>query len=355
MDFPKGVEGIGLVAGRFIDENPVTGQQGSLIAAAWGNQVTDEILNVLTAAKLTPSEQESDQLLKAINAIITANMPTSLSDWKDIENKPLAVSALTNIVTVNTTSTLTNEQLGLILIDASASDVALTLPQSAEANKAVRVTLFRLDNSTHKVTIKSATGETIYFNTKLNANGYGFFYLMGAGDYWQLMSNGTKGWYNLARKDSSPLGRVNFDTAIDAAEGGYLIANGTLLNRTDYPWLWDYAQKSGLLVEESAKTGYEGCFTKGDGATTFRIPDLRAMFLRAFDNGRGIDTGRVIGTYQEDSFKAHTHTAIGFNGGSTVGGYAPSYNPINVKSTESTGGLETRPKNIAYPLYIKII
>lgn len=51
MDFPKSVTGAGLVNGRFVDENPVTGQQGSLITGAWGNQLTDEILNVLAEAK----------------------------------------------------------------------------------------------------------------------------------------------------------------------------------------------------------------------------------------------------------------------------------------------------------------
>lgn len=387
MDFPKSVEGSGLVGGRFIDENPVTGQQGSLIAAAWGNQVTDEILNVVKAAKLTPSEQESDQLLKAIKAIITANMPTSLSDWKDIDNKPLAVEALTNIVTISTTGTLTNEQLGLILIDASASDVALTLPQTSAVNKTTELTVFRLDNSTHKVTIKSATTETIYFNTKLNTQGYGFFYLMGAGDYWRLISNGEKGWYKLGRKDETPLGRVNFDTTIEAAEGGYLIANGSLLSRTEYPWLWDYAQKSGMLVEETARTGYEGCFTKGDGATTFRIPDLRGTFLRVLDNGSSIDTGRVAGSWQKGSLSFVDTGSAGVWGSydttrtDTIdvalkkaglddfnADKQSSYNGIrmagagaaSVVDLPGTGGDlayagVSRPNNIAYPIYLKII
>ena len=366
MDFPKSVPGIGLVDGRFIDENPVTGQQGSLIAQAWGNQLTDEILNVLAEAKkvadnpdeFEPSEEHSDQLAKAIKTIVVDSIPTSLSDWSDIDNKPLFVTALSNIITINTTTTLTNKQLGLILIDASASDVALTLPQSVVNNKATRVTLMRLDNSTNKVTIKASTGETIYFNTHLNSSGYGFFYLMGAGDYWQLMSGGNKGWYKLARLDDTRLGRINIDTAVTVPVGGNLLTNGSLLSRTEYPWLWDHAQQSGMLVDEASRAGMEGCFTKGDGATTFRLPEIRGEFLRVLDNGRGIDAERTAGSAQADDIKSHNHP-IGVSGAQV--GYGGSYrNTVGGGGTESTsigffGGSETRPRNIAYPAYIKII
>ena len=70
MDYPKSVPGVGLVGGKFIDENVQTGQQGSLIPAAWGNAVTDEILAVIAGAGLTPSESAYDQLLEAIDTLI---------------------------------------------------------------------------------------------------------------------------------------------------------------------------------------------------------------------------------------------------------------------------------------------
>jgi len=69
MDYPKSVPSAGLVNGKFIDENPLTGTPGSLIPADWGNGVTQEILNVIKAGDLTPDERKYDQLLQAIQSV----------------------------------------------------------------------------------------------------------------------------------------------------------------------------------------------------------------------------------------------------------------------------------------------
>ncbi|MDR2309283.1 MAG: tail fiber protein [Paucimonas sp.] len=79
MDYPKSTPGVGLVGGRFVDENAASGQPGSLIPAAWGNLITEEILNVIRNAGLEPSEEDATQLLKAIALAIT---------WDAIRGKP---------------------------------------------------------------------------------------------------------------------------------------------------------------------------------------------------------------------------------------------------------------------------
>ena len=71
MDYPKSVPSSGLVDGRFVDENPLTGTPGSLIPATWGNGVTEELLSVIRAAGLVPSESESDQLLKSLKSVLS--------------------------------------------------------------------------------------------------------------------------------------------------------------------------------------------------------------------------------------------------------------------------------------------
>jgi hypothetical protein len=69
MDYPKSVPGSGLVNGKFVDEDAIAGTPGSLIPASWGNSVTQEILSAITAAGLTPDEQQTDQLAQAIRQL----------------------------------------------------------------------------------------------------------------------------------------------------------------------------------------------------------------------------------------------------------------------------------------------
>ena len=83
MDFPKSIPNIGLVGGRFVDENIGTGQPGSLIPAQWGNSVTLEILSVLAAAGIVPDELKTDQLAEAISKIVASGVA-----WSSITGKP---------------------------------------------------------------------------------------------------------------------------------------------------------------------------------------------------------------------------------------------------------------------------
>jgi len=69
VDYPKSVPGIGLVNGKFVDEDTAAGTQGSLIPAAWGNAVTAELLTVIEASGQRPAEDDNTQLVPAIQRI----------------------------------------------------------------------------------------------------------------------------------------------------------------------------------------------------------------------------------------------------------------------------------------------
>jgi hypothetical protein len=90
-----------------------------------------------------------------------------------------------------------------------------------------------------------------------------------------------------------------------------------------------------------------------------KVPDLRGAFLRGLNAGRtdGREdpegTDRAAGSYQADTLKSHSHleNLASGNGGVHSGG---SYGVINQVQTGKTGGLETRPRNVAVYWYIKI-
>lgn len=94
MDYPKSVPSAGLVNGKFVDENPLTGTPGSLIPAAWGNGVTQEIVNVIKAGDLTPDETQNDQLLEAIQSV-------AAKGWNQDLALPIAALPLPTIATAD--------------------------------------------------------------------------------------------------------------------------------------------------------------------------------------------------------------------------------------------------------------
>jgi len=104
-----------------------------------------------------------------------------------------------------------------------------------------------------------------------------------------------------------PLGSIICMPTLTAPTG-FVKLNGALLSRATYANLFAFASGIGLVSEATWNGGQFGSFSVGDGSTTFRIPDLRAMFLRGLDESRGIDSGRVLGVWQDQLLLSHAHT-----------------------------------------------
>ena len=137
--------------------------------------------------------------------------------------------------------------------------------------------------------------------------------------------------------------------AMPTAPEGWLVCDGSAISRTDY---------ADLFATIGTVWG------AGDEISTFNLPDLRGEFVRGFDDGRGVDAGRVFGSTQVDEFKEHEHTGQ-FNGlsqgiayvvnSNRIGMYAGdnSYSTVKYGAVPAEGGIETRPRNVAMTYAIK--
>ena len=123
-----------------------------------------------------------------------------------------------------------------------------------------------------------------------------------------LTRNGSKEWRVVNVGFRMPAGMVAY-FAGNVAPSGWLKLNGVTLSRAAYPALWSYAQSTGGVVSETDwwNNNMSGRFSSGVAGSDFRIPDLRGVFLRALDDGRGIDSGRAFGSYQDHANRAHAH------------------------------------------------
>jgi microcystin-dependent protein len=148
--------------------------------------------------------------------------------------------------------------------------------------------------------------------------------------------------------------------ARNTAPEGWLKCNGATISRTTYAELFNAIGTT---------------FGAGDGST-FGLPDLRGEFIRGWDDGRGVDSGRAFGVSQGDSTKRpntsfttdnqgnHRHTYSAANGkapqsGSNTGCYVnkanfnTNYAGDHIHTITGGGDAETRPKNVALLACIK--
>ncbi|WP_249485174.1 tail fiber protein [Pseudomonas sp. HS6] len=138
-----------------------------------------------------------------------------------------------------------------------------------------------------------------------------------------------------------PVGAVMaFPTGI--VPPGFLELDGSVQSTATYPDLATYLGTT---------------YNKGDeGTGNFRLPDSRGEFLRGWDHGRGVDAGRNVGTAQADMLKAHNHS-VSSTGNEMVQGNASGLAVTNWRASQgvtgSTGGTETRPRNVAVMWCIK--
>jgi len=105
---------------------------------------------------------------------------------------------------------------------------------------------------------------------------------------------------DIARKDTVDAVAVLVGTVIwyakNTAPTGYLKCNGAAISRATYAALF-------AIINTT--------FGIGNGSTTFNVPDLRAEFIRGWDDSREIDTARVFGSSQDGTIIMSNTTTPG--------------------------------------------
>ena len=306
----------------FHDGNGTT-ELGTILPAWWLNQVQAEILAVLGGAEIEPNKADTAQLKAAIKAMIDNGLDGAV---KTEGNQ--------NINGDKTFTGLATLKKGAIVAD-SVGDFAANQYLQIGANN---VNTYLYNKRSGKYLSMRNDGELRYDGKRL----------LNTDDLLGIVPSGTVLYF-----------------AGSAAPAGWLKANGAAVSRTAYAALF-----------AAIGTTYGA----GDGRSTFNLPDLRGEFLRGWDDGRGVDTGRVFGSAQADAARQHYH-GIGYispnnddgafvvrnwttaeqqnlqfingNGNSAIRTLSAGSNLSTTNAIDESAG-ETRPRNIALLAIIKI-
>ena len=266
--------------------------------------------------------------------------------------KPFAVGAGANV-----TAQADYEALAALVSGFTAGKAS-----SAQVNKALRqstvlasVLAQFIANTTGKDVLDNGDTTTLLNNliTALKTNG-ALSFLQTANNFSEIKSAGatavSAAIANLGiSANLIPVGiPLPWSTAIPPT--GWLKCNGSSFSTATYPNL-AIAYPSGIL------------------------PDLRGEFIRGWDDGRGVDTGRAIISNQSGAIQSHSHVVIAFDSWDTtvfnyndkLGDYISSTdNAVGAGnanqngllqtsrySTVSAGSAETRPLNIAFSYIVR--
>jgi len=114
----------------------------------------------------------------------------------------------------------------------------------------------------------------------------------------------------------SDIGKLVTDTT-DVLSIGEVALNGAEISREEYSIAWAKIKNTSNLIDQVTKDAdpitYGGFWGKGDGSTTFTLPIVGGEFIRMFDDGRGVDTGRGFASQQGDAIRNITGKLSGSN------------------------------------------
>ncbi|EEQ3297391.1 phage tail protein [Escherichia coli] len=191
----------------------------------------------------------------------------------------------------------------------------------------------------------------------------------------ELLGSGFAVEY-LSRKN--PFGDIKSDGTVKTALENLGLGEGSALP-VGVPVPWPSATPpTGWLKCNGAAFSAEEYPELAKAYPTNKLPDLRGEFIRGWDDGRGIDAGRVLLSIQTGMLEKHRHIVVandgydtkdewelatifkktytqgrGLDAANTGGSLIPSPTLHSRGSIGNTGGSETRPRNIAFNYIVR--
>lgn len=268
----------------------------------------------------------------ASNFLEHSSSPIEIGNDVNVTGQVTSIAKLREVATTTYTTvaddqdrvvSYTGASAGTFTIDDSAHPVGTTVCFEQSGAGSLTIAL----NSGTLTPPPNATA------VMLGAGAMGGAYKRAAGN-WTLFGNFKP---NTTSYNLMPVGAILPFPSIVAPDG-WLKLDGATYNRADYPALWAFAQASGNLVAQGSKA--LGNFGDGDGFWTFSVPDYRAEVIRGLDDGRGVDTGRTIGSWQAGSVGDHQHYVLHSTDGTPPNPQTSPVSSTNTAVTESSTGGE---------------
>ena len=158
---------VGGTPGFFIGGNPGVGQPASVPGYEWFNGVQEELIGLILRGGLTASDADLAQVRKSLDRLFGGGLAS-----------------------LSANTTLTVDDAGLVLVNASASARTITLPAAnALGARPIRFQIEKTDSSANAVTVQRAGTDTIEGGTSVVLSGQ-----------WAsvtLVSDGVGGWLAL--------------------------------------------------------------------------------------------------------------------------------------------------------------
>lgn len=265
--------------GEFTNGNVAAGTPPTTLEAPWFNSVQREILNVLVKAGIPQSATKEDQLAVAIEKLIgsAGYLPTGYSyskvesnlKFQPIGNYQPSGDYVTTMALNNGLDKKFDKTGGVITGQTEFKHTNLKINGKDDWTSLI---LQKSDGSYIRIETTTTTSTSMLTLYSIDVNG-------------KLLSS-----VNVPNKSGS-LAMYN-DVSLSAVPVG-----GSIFWNTSTPIPANYWANEGRSFSEKEFP---------DAAKIFpdlKLPDDRGYGLRVADNGRGIDAGRTVGTYQDDTIQ----------------------------------------------------